>query len=67
MRTTDSDLACEILCNTDFIPNLNDRERAILRELAIKTKDKYNAEKALNYIYDLTQEERYNLNKLAKG
>ncbi len=60
-------IACHVLCNTDFIHNLNEKERAILRELAVQVKDKFNAGEALKYIYDLTPDERIALEKIMHG
>jgi len=64
VQTKDVNLACYALCNTDFIPHLNVTERAYLKKLAVQVKNKYNAEKALTYIYDLTPEEKGELKKV---
>ena len=63
MHTKDPIIACAALCNTDFFPNLNESEREYLRKLAVRVKDKYNASRALKYVYDLTSNERAMLKK----
>jgi hypothetical protein len=65
MRTKDPVIACAALCNTDFFPHLNQNERDYLRKLAAQIQSSYSARDALKYIYDLTPEERANLEKIA--
>jgi hypothetical protein len=67
LKVDDPDIACQMLCETDFIPYLNDQERDRVRKLAAKTLDCYLASEALKYIYDLTPEEKANLEKVTKS
>ncbi|NVN97370.1 hypothetical protein HXX01_04035 [Candidatus Nomurabacteria bacterium] len=64
VQTEDINLACNILCNTDLISFLNETDRAHLKKLAVQVKDKYNANKILTYVYDLTPEEKEKLEKI---
>lgn len=65
LQTKDLDFACRILWDTNFFPSLNSEERLYLKNLAVNVKEPYYAEQALIYIYDLTQKEREQLEKVA--
>lgn len=65
MRTKDPGEACRSLCDTDFISQLDAKERAYLRQLAVQVENRFDADQALKYIYDLTLEERTALEKIA--
>jgi hypothetical protein len=67
LHTTEPDQAARLLCDTDFIPHINEQQRNTLRELASKTKDRYLAGQSLKYIYDLTPEEHANLELIANS
>jgi len=64
MQTEDINLACYLLCDTNFIPNISPDERSYLKKLAVQIKDKYNAKEALTYIYDLSPDERKKLESI---